>query len=92
MSQCWNSGEIWIFKISENLGDQTAQSIKDRENIKYGEILIAKNGDIFGKSYQIIHAKEGDASNALARNKQLEELKNNLPVNKFGLKGNECLL
>ena len=52
---------------------------KDRENIKYGEILIAKNGDIFGKSYQIIHAKEGDASNALARNKQLEELKNNLP-------------
>ena len=42
--------------------------------MNYGEILILKNGDIYGKTYQVIRSKNGENINLLARKKQLDEL------------------
>ena len=48
---------------------------KDRGLLSYGDILILKNGDIYGKTYQIIRSENGANINVLARKKQLDELK-----------------
>ena len=53
---------------------------KDRGSLNYGDILILKNGDIYGKTYQIIRSENGANINVLARKKQLDELTLNLPV------------
>ena len=52
---------------------------KHRELMNYGDMLIFKNGDIYGKTYQIIRSKNGANINILARKKQLDELVKNLP-------------
>ena len=51
-----------------------------RDIMSYGDILICKNGDIYGKTYQIIRSKNGANLNLLARKKQLDELMKNLPT------------
>jgi chromosome segregation protein len=43
-------------------------------------MLIFKNGDVYGKTYQIIRSKNGANINVLARKKQLDELSSNLPL------------
>ena len=53
---------------------------KDKGSLNYGDILILKNGDIYGKTYQIIRSENGANINVLARKKQLDELTLNLPV------------
>ena len=50
----------------------------DRKKINFGDILILKNGDIYGKTYQIIRSKNASNINLLARKKQLNELSKNL--------------
>jgi chromosome segregation protein len=63
-----------------------------RKAMNYGDILIFKNGDIYGKTYQIIRSKNGANVNVLARKKQLDELLSNLPlINKSFEKANEEL-
>jgi chromosome segregation protein len=55
-------------------------------------MLIFKNGDIYGKTYQIIRSKNGANVNVLARKKQLDELSSNLPLIKKSFeKSNEEL-
>ena len=53
---------------------------KDKGSLNYGDILILKNGDIYGKTYQIIRSENGANINVLARKKQLDELTLNLPI------------
>ena len=53
---------------------------KDRGLLSYGDILILKNGDIYGKTYQIIRSENGANINVLARKKQLDELELKHPV------------
>ena len=72
-----NSLNEWLFNVY--LSDK--DKINDhRKILKYGDILILKNGDIYGKTYQIIRSKNGTNINILARKKQLDELMINLPV------------
>ena len=52
----------------------------DRGLLSYGDILILKNGDIYGKTYQIIRSENGANINVLARKKQLDELELKHPV------------
>ncbi|MFL2980956.1 MAG: chromosome segregation SMC family protein [Methylophilaceae bacterium] len=51
--------------------------LTDRNKMNYGDILILKNGDIYGKTYQVVRSKNGENINLLARKKQLDELTKN---------------
>jgi len=72
-----NSLNEWLCNIY--LSDES-QVDSDRETMSFGDMLIFKNGDIYGKTYQIIRSKNGANINVLARKKQLEELSSNLPL------------
>ena len=72
-----NSLSEWLCNVY--LSDQSKVAAH-REVMNCGDILIFKNGDIYGKTYQIIRSKNGANINVLARKKQLDELSSNLPL------------
>ena len=72
-----NSLNEWLCNVY--LSDEL-QVDDHREVMSYGDMLIFKNGDIYGKTYQIIRSKNGANVNVLARKKQLDELSSNLPL------------
>jgi len=72
-----NSLSEWLCNVY--LSDQS-KVVAHREVMNCGDILIFKNGDIYGKTYQIIRSKNGANINVLARKKQLDELSSNLPL------------
>ena len=47
--------------------------------LKAGEIIITKDGDIYGNNYQIISSDINEQSNHLQRMKKIEEYQNKLP-------------
>ena len=70
-----NSLNEWLCNVylsDENKIDE------HRKMMSYGDMLIFKNGDIYGKTYQIIRSKNGANVNVLVRKKQLDELSSNL--------------
>ena len=84
-----NSLNEWLCNVY--LSDRSKVS-SHREVMSYGDMLIFKNGDIYGKTYQIIRSKNGANVNVLARKKQLDELSSNLPLIKKSFeKANEEL-
>ena len=84
-----NSLNEWLCNVY--LSDEL-QVDGHRELMGYGDMLIFKNGDIYGKTYQIIRSKNGANVNVLARKKQLDELSSNLPLIKKSFeKANEEL-
>jgi chromosome segregation protein len=84
-----NSLSEWLCNVY--LSDQS-EVVAHREVMNYGDMLILKNGDIYGKTYQIIRSKNGANVNVLARKKQLDELLSNLPLIKKSFeKANEEL-
>jgi chromosome segregation protein len=84
-----NSLNEWLCNVY--LSDEV-QVDGHRELMGYGDMLIFKNGDIYGKTYQIIRSKNGANVNVLARKKQLDELSSNLPLIKKSFeKANEEL-
>ena len=84
-----NSLNEWLCNVY--LSDEL-QVDAHREVMSYGDMLIFKNGDIYGKTYQIIRSKNGANVNVLARKKQLDELSSNLPLIKKSFeKANEEL-
>ncbi len=84
-----NSLSEWLCNVY--LSDQS-EVVAHRETMNYGDMLIFKNGDIYGKTYQIIRSKNGANINVLARKKQLDELSSNLPLIKKSFeKANEEL-
>ena len=72
-----NAINEWLCNVY--LTDES-QVKKHRDLMSYGDLLICKNGDIYGKTYQIIRSKNGGNANILARKKQLDELGKNLPT------------
>ena len=72
-----NAINEWLCNVY--LSDE-GQVKKHRDLMSYGDLLICKNGDIYGKTYQIIRSKNGGNSNLLARKKQLDELGIRLPT------------
>ena len=72
-----NAINEWLSNVYLSSEDQIN---KHRDIMSYGDILICKNGDIYGKTYQIIRSKNGANLNLLARKKQLDELMKNLPT------------
>ena len=84
-----NSLNEWLCNVylsDENKIDE------HRKMMSYGDMLIFKNGDIYGKTYQIIRSKNGANVNVLVRKKQLDELSSNLlSIKKSFEKANEEL-
>ena len=72
-----NAINEWLCNVY--LSDE-GQVKKHRDLMSYGDLLICKNGDIYGKTYQIIRSKNGGNANLLARKKQLDELGKRLPT------------
>ena len=72
-----NAINEWLCNVY--LSDES-QVKKHRDLMSYGDLLICKNGDIYGKTYQIIRSKNGGNVNLLARKKQLDELGKRLPT------------
>ena len=72
-----NAINEWLCNVY--LSDES-QVKKHRDLMSYGDLLICKNGDIYGKTYQIIRSKNGGNANLLARKKQLDELGKRLPT------------
>ncbi len=84
-----NAINEWLCNVY--LSDE-GQVKKHRDLMSYGDLLICKNGDIYGKTYQIIRSKNGGNANLLARKKQLDELGKRLPtIQKSYKDANECL-
>ena len=72
-----NAINEWLCNVY--LSDE-GQVKQHRDLMSYGDLLICKNGDIYGKTYQIIRSKNGGNANLLARKKQLDELGKRLPT------------
>ena len=72
-----NAINEWLCNVYLSDEDQVK---KHRDLMSYGDLLICKNGDIYGKTYQIIRSKNGGNANLLARKKQLDELGKRLPT------------
>ena len=84
-----NSLNEWLCNVY--LSDENKIN-EHRKMMSYGDMLIFKNGDIYGKTYQIIRSKNGANVNVLVRKKQLDELSSNLlSIKKSFEKANEEL-
>ena len=71
---------------------ENSDELKLRENLKTGEVLINKIGDIFGSTYQIFAEDDFDGENQLARIAELKQLERELPTNVKNNEKNEALL
>ena len=52
---------------------------KKRKYLKFGEVIITKSGDIYGRSYQILNQPSNSNDNSLLRIKQLEAYEKEIP-------------
>ena len=73
-------------------------ALANQKNLKAGEIVVTKEGDIFGKNFQIISSDSEDQSNHLLRMKKIDQYQKQLPTlldaqkklhDKFNTNGNQ---
>ena len=75
-------------------------ALANQKHLKAGEIVVTKEGDIFGTNFQIISSESEDQSNHLLRMKKIDQYQKQLPTlldaqkklhDKFNVNDNEHL-